>query len=123
MSLEEWKMKIRSISDISDSMFYSLKVWAEKSNGNWNILIGTGFLLILLGMFLMLFYTKKFGKEDEYSKGVYYKATSVMLLTIVFCDIVFPKTYMWNQFFMFKYGLAILFYGITLMYQYKKDFS
>lgn len=116
-------MEIRSLMDIPASLFYSLKVWAEQSPGNWNLLVGSGMLIMLIGVIITVFYTKKIGKEDEYSKSIYYKATIVMLSTIVWCDIIFPKTYMWNQFFLFKYGLAFLFCGMRLMYQYRKDFG
>lgn len=116
-------MKIKSISDTPNAAFYSLKTWAESSSSNWNILIGLGSILLLTGVITIYFYTKKIGKEDEYSQKIYYKASLAMLLTIVICDILFPKTYMWNQFFMFKYALAFIVAGISMAIQYRKDFS
>ncbi|MER2172556.1 MAG: DUF2178 domain-containing protein, partial [Psychrobacillus psychrodurans] len=35
-----------NFSDISNAIFYPLKSWAEQSTGNWNLLIGFGFLLL-----------------------------------------------------------------------------
>lgn len=46
-----------------------------------------------------------------------------MLFAIVICDILFPKTYMWNQFFMFKYAIAFIVAGISMAIHYRKDFS
>ncbi|EAR63134.1 hypothetical protein B14911_05446, partial [Bacillus sp. NRRL B-14911] len=40
-------MEIKSISDIPNALFYPLKTWAEQSSGNWNILVGIGFLLLI----------------------------------------------------------------------------
>ena len=116
-------MKIKAISDIPNAAFYSLKTWAESSSTNLNMLVGIGFILIIIGAILVYFYTKKIGKEDEYSRKIYYKSTVAMLWTIVICDIIFPKTYMWNQFFMFKYALALIIAGISMSLQYRKEFS
>ena len=101
-------MKIKAISDIPNAAFYSLKTWAESSSTNLNMLVGIGFILIIIGAILVYFYTK---------------STVAMLWTIVICDIIFPKTYMWNQFFMFKYALALIIAGISMSLQYRKDFS
>ncbi|MDT2388976.1 hypothetical protein ABQD95_14355, partial [Enterococcus avium] len=110
-------MKIKAISDIPNAAFYSLKTWAESSSTNLNMLVGIGFILIIIGAILVYFYTKKIGKEDEYSRKIYYKSTVAMLWTIVICDIIFPKTYMWNQFFMFKYALALIIAGLKFQVQ------
>lgn len=115
-------LKIKSISDIPNAVFYPLKNWATSSTNNWNILIGAGIFLLVLGGVLIWSYSKKIGREDEYSQKIYYRACISMLLTIVFCDIVFPKTYMWNQFFLFKYALAFTISGISMAINYRKDF-
>ena len=69
-------MKIKAISDIPNAAFYSLKTWAESSSMNLNMLVGIGFILIIIGAILVYFYTKKIGKEDEYSRKIYYKSNS-----------------------------------------------
>lgn len=116
-------MKIKSISDIPESLFNSLKIWTEASTLNFNILVGIGSIIMLAGIILGAYYYKKIGKEDEYSRGIYYKATSLMLATIFICDIFFPKTYMWNQFTLYKYAFATLVFALSLMYQYRRDFT
>lgn len=115
-------MTIKSISDIPNALFFNLKNWAESSSSNWNLLIGIGMIIMLLGIILVYTYTKKIGKEDEHSQRIYYISAIAMLITIVFCDIIFPKDYMWNQFFLYKYGLAFVVSGLSLAYQYRKQF-
>ena len=95
-------MVIKSLSDIPSALFYRLKTWAEYSNANWNLLLGIGMLLLIF--------------------GIYYISVNAMLLTIVFLDILFPKDYMWNQFFLYKYALAFIVSGLSLVYQYRKQF-
>lgn len=50
-------MKIKAISDIPNAAFYSLKTWAESSSTNLNMLVGIGFILIIIGAILVYFYT------------------------------------------------------------------
>jgi membrane-associated HD superfamily phosphohydrolase len=115
-------MVIKSLSDIPSALFYRLKTWAEYSNANWNLLLGIGMLLLIFGIALVYVYTKKIGKEDEHSQKIYYISVNAILLTIVFLDILFPKDYMWNQFFLYKYALAFIVSGLSLVYQYRKQF-
>lgn len=116
-------MKIKSISDIPNAIFYPLKSWAEQSSGNWNILVGVGGLLLIgSAIFAYVFY-KKIGQDDERTNKIFLKSSYCMLWTIILCDMIFPKDYMWNIFFMFKYTLAFLAAGIYLAVQNKKDFS
>ncbi|MCA1035498.1 MULTISPECIES: DUF2178 domain-containing protein [Bacillus] len=116
-------MEIKSISDIPNALFYPLKTWAEQSSGNWNILVGIGFLLLIgSAIFAYIFY-KKIGHDDERTNKIFLKSSYFMLLAIIICDTIFPRDYMWNIFFLFKYALAILACGIYLAAQYKKDFT
>lgn len=116
------KMEIKFISDIHDTVFHSLRSWAEQSPGNWNILIGSGFVLLLIGGILTYVFHKKMGKADERTLQISLKSTFVMLCIIILCDLIFPKEYMWQIFFLFKYSLAFLVSGIYLAFRYKKDF-
>ncbi|WP_163582810.1 DUF2178 domain-containing protein [Gracilibacillus saliphilus] len=109
------KMKIESIFD-------PLRTWAEQSPGNWNILLGSGFVLLVVGMILIFVFTKKMGKGDERTNLINLKSSLIMLCGIVICDLIFPKEYMWQIFFLFKYGLAFIASGIYLVVQYKRDF-
>lgn len=110
-------------SDIHNAIFHPLKSWVEQSTGNWNILIGVGFVLLIgSAIFTYVFY-KKIGRDDERTNIIFLKSSFCMLLTIVLCDVVFPKDYMWNIFFLFKYTLAFLASGIYMAIQYKKDLS
>ncbi|MGD6795033.1 DUF2178 domain-containing protein [Metabacillus indicus] len=116
-------MQIKSVSDIPDALFYPLKSWAEQSAGNWNILIGTGGLLLTASMIFVYVYYKRIGKDDERTNKIFLKSFYYMLCAIILCDMIFPKDYMWNIFFMFKYTLAFLAAGIYMAVQYRRDFT
>lgn len=115
-------MKINSISDVSNTFFYPLKNWAEKSTDNWNVLIGSGFVLLLIGAIIIFVYQKKMGRADERTNQISSKSAFVMLGGVILCDIIFPKEYMWQIFFLFKYSFAFFASGIYLAVRYKKDF-
>ncbi|MBM7713252.1 hypothetical protein JOC94_000218 [Bacillus thermophilus] len=110
-------------SNIHDAIFSPLRSWAEQSQGNWNILVVVGFLLVMGSAIFVYIFHRKMGPADERTSKISLKSAYFMLLTIVLCDIIFPKDYMWNIFFTFKYALAFLAGGIYLAVQYKKDFS
>ena len=117
-------MKNESFSSkISSAIFDPLKTWAEASPGNWNMLLGSGFVLLLVGLILLFGFLRKIGEADERTKQIESKSLVFMLFGIIFCDLIFPKEYMWQIFFLFKYGLAFIASGIYLAVQYKKDFS
>lgn len=113
----------KSSTEISNSVFDPLKTWAEASPGNWNILIGSGFVLFVVGFVLVLGFLMKIGKGDERTNQINLKSAYVLLLIVILCDIVFPKEYMWQIFFLFKYSLAFIGSGIYLAVRYKKDFT
>lgn len=115
-------MKIKFISDIHDAIFHSLRSWAEQSPGNWNILIGSGFVLLLVGGILTYVFQKKMGRADERTMQISLKSAFIILCVVILCDVIFPKEYMWEIFFLFKYSLAFLASGIYLAVRYKKDF-
>ena len=115
-------MKIEFISNIHDAIFHSLRSWAEQSPGNWNILIGSGFVLLLVGGILTYVFQKKMGKADERTEQISLKSTLIILGVVILCDIIFPKEYMWQIFFLFKYSFAFIASGIYLAVRYKKDF-
>lgn len=114
-------MKI-NISDISNAIFSPLKSWTEQSPGNWNILLGSGLVLLLVGGILTYVFHKKMGKADERTVHISLKSALITLWVVILCDIIFPKEYMWQIFFLFKYSLAFLASGIYLAIRYKKDF-
>jgi|SRR5690625_1783338 len=109
--------------EISNSIFYPLKTWAEKSTGNWNILIGSGFVLVLFGLIILFIYRKKIGKADERTNQIYLKCALIMLYVVILCDIIFPKEYMWQIFFLYKYSIAFFASGLYLAFRYKMDLS
>lgn len=108
---------------LSNMLFNPIRNWVEVSNGNWNKLIGGGFLLLLVGIFLLYIFTKRMGRDDEKTELINLKSAYIMLLVIVLLDLLFPKDYMWQIFFLFKYSLAFITSGIYLAIQYKKDFE
>ncbi|NTU25539.1 DUF2178 domain-containing protein [Bacillus tequilensis] len=117
-------MKTNSISDaITNAIFSPVKSWAEFSPGNWNIILGVGLLLLMGSMIFTYVLYKKIGKEDERTNKIFLKSSFYMLVAIILCDVIFPKEYMWNIFFLYKYALAFLAAGIYLAAQYRKDFS
>lgn len=103
-------------------MFSPLRSWAEHSQGNWSILIGSGFVLLVVGLILTIIFLKKMGKADERTNQISLKSALFMLYGVILCDLIFPKEYMWQVFFFFKYSLALLASGIYLAVRYKKDF-
>lgn len=110
------------IEEISNEVFYPLKTWADKSTDNWNMLIGTGIVLLIVGGILTYVFHKKIGKADERTNQISLKSTLIMLGGVILCDIIFPKEYMWQIFFLFKYSLAFIASGIYLAFRYKTDF-
>ncbi len=121
MRKEVVKMAI-NISDISNAIFSPLKSWAEHSQENWNILIVSGFVLLFVGGILTYVFHKKIGKADERTTQISLKSALITLWVVILCDIIFPKEFMWQIFFLFKYSLAFLASGIYLAVRYKKDF-
>lgn len=111
------------ITDLSNAIFSPLKSWAEQSPSNWNLLIGIGGLVLIgSAIFTYVFY-KKIGQKDERTNSIFLKSSFCVLWGIVLCDFIFPKEYMWNIFFLYKYSLAFLAGGIYMAVQYKKDFT
>ncbi|WP_453996217.1 DUF2178 domain-containing protein [Bacillus nitroreducens] len=112
-----------NFTEFSNAVFHPLKSWAEQSSGNWNILLGIGGLLLIgSAIFAYIFY-KKIGPSDERTDNIFLKSSYFVLVAIVLCDIIFPKEYMWNIFFLYKYALAFLAGGIYLAIRYQKDFT
>ena len=116
-------MKIKSLSDIPEALFYPLKEWSEQSIGNFNLLVGIGFLFVMFSTIFVVTYSIKIGKADERTTLIILKGAQIMLFAIIACDILFPKDYLVNQFFMFKYGNAFFVSGLYLFIQYRKDFK
>lgn len=110
------------IEEISDTVFFSLKNWAETSTSNWNMLISSGFTLLLIGVILLYVFYKKIGKSDERTTQIHLRSIYIMLLGVILCDVIFPKEYMWQIFFLYKYSFAFIASGIYLAARYKKDF-
>jgi len=115
------KMKI-NFTDISNAIFHPLKSWAEQTQGNWNLLICSGFVLLLFGGIVTYVFHKKMGKADERTTQISLKSALIVLWVVILCDMIFPKEYMWQVFFLFKYSLAFLASGIYLAFRYKMDF-
>lgn len=116
-------MQIKSFSDIPEALFYSFYQWTEESIGNFNLMIGISMLLILISLAALLFLTKRIGNADERTNAIYKNWAFVLLMMIVICDTIFPKTYLILQFSTFKYIMALLVGDIYLLIKYKKDFS
>jgi len=120
-----WEDVIEMITDkIENVIFTPLKTWTEQSNSNWNMLIGIGLLSLIIAMILIYVLQKKMGMSvsDERTSQINLKSALVMLYGVILCDLIFPKEYMWQIFFLFKYSLALFATGIYLTVRYKKDF-
>ena len=112
----------KSSTEISNAVFEPLRDWSEASPGNWNILLGSGFILLLLGLILVFGFTAKMGKGDERTSQISLKSALIILYVVIIFDIIFPKEYMWQIFFLFKYSLAFIASGVYLALRYKRDF-
>ena len=66
---------------------------------------------------------KTIGEPDERTNQYHKHWAYVVLMTILVCDIIFPKEYLVMQFFVYKYALAVLAGDIYFYIQYNKDFS
>ncbi|EGO9139016.1 DUF2178 domain-containing protein, partial [Enterococcus faecalis] len=97
--------------------FNALNEWSEKSIGNYNLLIGVGFLLVMISSITLVYLLLKLGQRDERTTKIHLNVCCYMLVTIVLCDLFFPKEYMQNILFLFKYALA---FSISLIYLLKK---
>lgn len=116
-------MKDNSITgEITEKIFHPFKIWVEKSNDNWNLMIGGGFVLMIIGLLLLVVYKSKIGKPDERTSSIYLKCSYTMFFIVIILDMIFPKEYMWQIFFLFKYSLAFISGGIYLAVRYKQDF-
>ena len=116
-------MEIKSISDIPGAFFYPLKEWAEASSTNWNIFVGIPMMLLLVAAIAYIRLIKTIGEPDERTNQYHKHWAYVVLITILVCDIIFPKEYLVMQFFVYKYALAVLAGDIYFYIQHNKDFS
>lgn len=108
---------------LSNTIFSPIKKWAEASSGNWNTLLGVSFILLIVGLILMGVYYKKIGTPDERTNQIHLRSAYIILLVVVISDLIFPKEYMWQIFFLLKYASAFIAAGIFLAIQYTKDSS
>ncbi|BFJ01212.1 MAG: hypothetical protein PME_36470 [Priestia megaterium] len=107
---------------IGNAIFTPLRTWTEQSTSNWNILIGIGIISLIAGLILVYVFYKKMGEADERTTQISLKSALIMLCGVILCDLIFPKEYMWQIFFLFKYSIAFIASGIYLAVQYKRDF-
>ena len=112
----------KSSTEISNAVFEPLRAWTEASSGNWNMLLGSGLALLLIGLILVFGFTVKIGKGDERTNQISLKSALIILYAVIFFDVIFPKEYMWQIFFLFKYSLAFIASGVYLAMRYKRDF-
>ncbi|PRS28115.1 DUF2178 domain-containing protein [Bacillus sp. FSL K6-4563] len=110
-------------ASLTNTIFYPLKTWVETSTGNWNMLLGIGFAMLSVGLILTFIFLKRIGKSDERTNQITLKCCLYMLFGVILCDVIFPKEYMWQIFFLFKYSIVVLASGVYLAVRYKKDFS
>lgn len=109
------------ISKYIEFPFNALNEWSEKSTGNYNLLIGVGFLLVMISAITLVYCLLKLGERDERTTKIHLNICSSMLVTIVLCDLFFPKDYLQNILFLFKYALAFSVSLIYLLKKYKQD--
>ena len=114
-------MNVKSISDIPGWMFYPIKMWAVKDNFNFNFLVGMGMILLVLSFIAVWILVKRIGHPDERTSEIYLKAMSNALVVILVCEIIFPSTYLVNQFKLYKYGFAMIAAAVYLFVRYRKE--
>lgn len=116
-------MKIESISDIPEALFYNLKLWADASITHWNIFVTLPMVLAIITVIASFYLIKKIGKADERTNGYYKNWAYFVLMSVIILDILFPKTYFIQQFFAYKYAISFFVGALYLGWQYKKDFT
>ncbi|MDR9868643.1 DUF2178 domain-containing protein [Lactococcus cremoris] len=114
-------MKNENINTFSESLFYSLKEWAEGSANNYNILLGLSFIFVMSSVVFFVTISTKIGKKDERTTKISLYSAYCVLITLIICDIIFPKGYLIQPFFMLKYGFSCLVGGIYCLLKYIKD--
>ncbi|KRL23156.1 hypothetical protein [Lentilactobacillus kisonensis] len=114
-------MDIKSISDIPAWIFYPIKLWADKDSDNFNILVGTGMILLVRSFIMVWILVRRLGESDERTSGIYLKAMSNALVVLIVCEIIFPSTYLVNQFKLYKYAFAMIAAAIYLFSKYRKE--
>lgn len=116
-------MKIKSVSDIPSALFYNLKTWSEASSTNFNILVGVSTLLLCLAILGYILLARRIGESDERTNGIYKNFAFILLIVFLICDVLFPRTYLTNQFLVYKYALALIAGDIYLLIQYRRDYA
>lgn len=114
-------MDVKSLSDIPAWIFYPIKLWAEKDSDNFNILVGTGMILLVLSFIMVWILVRRLGESDERTSKTYLKAMSWALVVILVCEIVFPSTYLVNQFKLYKYAFAMIAAAVYMYAKYRKE--
>lgn len=114
-------MEISNLNNIPGSLFYLLKNWSEQSVGNYNLLIVIAFAFVMLSSIFLIYICLKIGRSDERTLLINLKGAYVMLVAIILCDMIFPKSYLVHQFFMLKYGIACFAAAFYLAMTYRKD--
>lgn len=104
-----------------NSAFVPLKKWLEQSPNNYNIALVSGLALLIVVIFSMFFLQKVIGKTDERTGILYARSCAGMLIAVILCDLIFPKDYMWQIFFVYKYDIVFLVGVVYLSIQYNKE--
>lgn len=116
-------MKIKSLSDIPEALFYPVKQWVEADPVHLNILVAINMLLFIISIIAYMSLSKRIGRPDERTNAYYRNFAFAILIGLLVCEMIFPKTYMPYQVLAYKYAIALLVGDLYLFIQYKKDFS
>ncbi|WP_052004619.1 hypothetical protein [Agrilactobacillus composti] len=111
-------MKIHSISDIPDWLFFPIKQWVEQNQTHFNIFIGVATLMVLFTLGSSWILVKKIGKQDERTTPIYLQSMKMGLITLLICEAIFPVHYLILQFRLYKYGFALLVVVLYLLRAY-----
>lgn len=92
---------------ISESWFEPLRVWAEQSVAQYNQVIGSCLVFFFAACIFYFYEWIYLWRADERIKVIRYASYYWMFGAVVFCDLLFSKTYLWHIFFLLKYGIVL----------------
>lgn len=114
-------MKIHSISDIPNWLFFPIKQWVDQSHAHLEIFMGIAILIALASFFVTWIMVKKIGRQDERTAPIYLKSLEAGFIVLLICEFLFPNDYLIDQFRLYKYAFSLLAGGIYLLKDYQKE--
>ncbi|MDH5105026.1 DUF2178 domain-containing protein [Lentilactobacillus diolivorans] len=116
-------MQVKSISDIPNWLFLPVKHWTTESSDHFNLFVGSGMLLTIVLIIALWWVYRKIGKSDERTDPIYLRAVCAGFVALIMCEVIFPDSYLINQFKVYKYAITLLVIFIYLWRAYRTQFK